>query len=147
MGFEVCGGEPLKITVRGASTLADHLRESGIEVEFSDSEYTVLMLTPENTDEDIDNLLRAFSVASIDEMKVEKRLAITPHHAEMTIRNAIFSPCESVSAEKSAGRICATPTVSCPPAVPIVISGERITAEDVKLFKHYGIERINVVIE
>lgn len=147
MGFEVCESEPLKITIRDSSDLSDHLRECGIEVEFSDSEYTVLMLTPENTDGDINRLLGALSTARVDEIRLEENSALTPHRAEMTIRNAIFSPCESVSAEKSAGRICAAPTVSCPPAVPIVISGERITEEDVKLFCRYGIDKVSVVIE
>ena len=145
MGFEVCESEPLKITVRGASTLADHLREGGIEVEFSDSEYTVLMLTPENTDADSDRLLSALSTVEVGEIKEEDYLIPKPHCSEMTIRDAVFAPNELISAEKSVGRICAAPTVSCPPAVPIVISGERITKEDVKLFKYYGIEKVSVV--
>ena len=63
----------------------------------------------------------------------------------MTIREAVLSPCEIIPVERSEGRICASPTVSCPPAVPIVISGERITAEDVRLFRHYCIATVCVV--
>ena len=48
-------------------------------------------------------------------------------------------------AENAAGRICAAPTVSCPPAIPIVISGEEITPADVELFRFYGIDRVAVI--
>ena len=47
IGLEVCESEPLKIVIRAGESLADHLRENNIEVEFSDRDYTVLMLTPE----------------------------------------------------------------------------------------------------
>ena len=63
----------------------------------------------------------------------------------MTIRSAVLSQSEEIPVTEAEGRICASPTVSCPPAVPIVISGERITAEDISLFKHYGIDKVSVV--
>ena len=47
--------------------------------------------------------------------------------------------------KSAVGRICAAPTVSCPPAIPIAVSGERITREHVALFEAYGIEEIDVV--
>ena len=146
MGFDVCDSEPLKITVRSGADLAEHLRGQGIEVEFSDLEYTVLMLTPENTDVDLDRLLPCFSAFRGEKSNI-KNLVPKPHCAEMTIRKAVLSQNELVSVENAVGRICASPTVSCPPAVPIVISGERITLEDIELFKHYGIEKVSVVIE
>jgi len=52
-----------------------------------------------------------------------------------------------VKVEQALGRICATPAVSCPPAIPIAISGERITEEMIRLFFLYGIEEIDVVVE
>lgn len=61
LGLEVCDGEPLKIVIKEGTPLSDHLREAKIEVEFSDADYTVLMLTPENTDGDLDRLLSALS--------------------------------------------------------------------------------------
>ena len=65
----------------------------------------------------------------------------------MTVREAIFGESETVSVENAVGRICGTPTVSCPPAIPIVVSGERISENAVKLFKRYGIDKISVVLE
>lgn len=147
LGFEVCDTEPLKIVIKVGYRLASHLREFGIEPEFSDLDYTVLMLTPENTDSDFERLISALSAFRGEEDVKNISPVPTQHNRELTIRQAIFSPCELVSVEKSVGRICASPTVSCPPAVPIVISGERITDEDALLFKHYGIETVSVVIE
>ena len=37
-----------------------------------------------------------------------------------------------------------TAPVSCPPAVPIVVSGERISEAAVQMMQHYGIETVEV---
>ena len=146
LGFTVCESEPLKIVLRGEMALASHLRGQGIEPEFDDSEYLVLMLTPSNSDSQLEALASALSCYE-GEKKVGNIGDHAPkrHTAEMSIRKAILSPFEIIPTERAEGRICATPTVSCPPAVPIVISGERITGEDVKLFKYYGIKTVSVV--
>ena len=146
LGFEVAESEPIKIVVKAGGTFADHLREAGIECEFSDSEYTVLMLTPENSDSDLDRLLSAIESAE-REVKPLSFKSPKPHERAMSIREAMLGECESIKVESSLGRICASPTVSCPPAVPIVISGERITSDDIELFKYYGIETVNVIKE
>ena len=63
----------------------------------------------------------------------------------MSIREAIFSKSEEIPVERAENRICGTPTVSCPPAIPIVVSGEQITKEHILLLKKYGKESIRVV--
>jgi len=45
------------------------------------------------------------------------------------------------------GRVLAAASVGCPPAVPIVVSGERISAEAVECFRYYGIESCSVIKE
>lgn len=143
-GYKVLGGEPLKITIKEGASLAEHLRENGIEVEFSDLDYTVLMLTPENTDSDLNRLLFALSTFEKKNEKQENH-AVKPHEKVVSIRQAILSPSEIIPVEQAEGRICATPTVSCPPAVPIVISGEKITKEDIELIKYYGVNTVSVI--
>lgn len=146
LGFDIADSEPLKIVIKAGEDLARHLREQGIEPEFSDGDYTVLMLTPENNDADFDRLLSALSTFDPSSLAAgSEQIAPKPHRAEMTIREAVLSPCEIIPVERSEGCICASPTVSCPPAVPIVISGERITAEDIELFRHYGITTVSVL--
>ena len=63
----------------------------------------------------------------------------------MSIRDALFSPHEIVKVENSLGRICGAPTVSCPPAIPIAVSGEVIDEAALELFKRYGSEFVEVV--
>ena len=143
LGFEVCESEPLKIVIKSGKGIADHLRANGIEVEFSDNDYTVLMLTPENTDLDFEKLTCALSRFEKQYRKGEI-MSVKPHERVLSIRKAMLSPKEIIPIEEAEGRICASPTVSCPPAVPIVVSGERITKHDIELFKYYGINSVSV---
>jgi arginine/lysine/ornithine decarboxylase len=61
------------------------------------------------------------------------------------MRDAVFSPSETINIEDSVGRTCAEVKVPCPPAVPIVVSGEVVSQECVEIFKNYGLNTINVV--
>ena len=144
MGFEIIDGEPLKIVIKSGEGLAEHLRANGIEVEFSDRDYTVLMLTPENTEEDLEALIEALASFNGDAEKSAPP-SVLPHGRFMSIREAMLSPSETVDVESAVGRILASPTVSCPPAVPIVVSGEEITEADVRIFKYYGIDNVSVI--
>lgn len=64
----------------------------------------------------------------------------------MSLRRAMLSTQETVPAGEALGRICGAPTVACPPAVPIAVSGERIGREALELFRRYGLESVDVVI-
>lgn len=150
-GWEVMNGDPLKLTVftgkmgYTGQEVAEVLRENGVECEFADLDAVVLMATPENTDKDFEKVLVAFGgLSRKEEIKAVQMLLILPER-KMKIREAMFSLWEEVDCEDAVGRICASPCVSCPPAIPIAASGEEITAEMVKLFKAYGIEKIQVV--
>ncbi len=150
-GFSVLGSEPLKITIDAAAsgysgyTLAEKLRENKIEPEFSDNDYVVLMVTPQNSDGDFTRLENAFSSINPMPAIAKKDLVISAPKQRMSIREAVFSDSETVSVSSAIGRICAAATVSCPPAVPIAISGEEITKEIAELFLYYGVEKIRVV--
>ncbi|MBR1558806.1 MAG: amino acid decarboxylase, partial [Clostridia bacterium] len=65
--------------------------------------------------------------------------------AAMSPRQAVFAPSEVVPIAAAEGRVCAAPTVSCPPAVPIAVSGEVITKDAVALLERYGVGHIRVV--
>ena len=70
---------------------------------------------------------------------------MSPLRTSLTIREAMLSKQELIDVRDAEGRICASPTVSCPPAIPIVVSGEVITKEAIDLCLHYGTEKISVV--
>ncbi len=150
-GFAVMTGEPLKIVIdakkSGCSTkkLAELMRDNQIEPEFFDDDYMVLMVTPHNKKEDFERLKKVFSseVQGSDERTCE--YFIGHPEKKMTIRQAVLSEWEMIDACKAEGRICAELTVSCPPAVPIAVSGEVITRDMICLFEKYGIREIKVV--
>ena len=152
--YKIAVREPAKILVDASKSgfsgncLAEHLRAQGIEIEFSDPDCIVMMFTPDNSEGDIDRVEKA--MLSFDFASAEKAYKTSPDacvrpQRVMSIREAIFAPSESVCVKNSVGRICAAPTVSCPPAIPIVVSGEVISDEHIRLFEHYGIEKISVV--
>ena len=71
------------------------------------------------------------------------------HKAEkvMSVRQAVLSAAETLSIEQCEGRVLATATVGCPPAVPILVCGERIDEAAMECFRYYGIESCAVVQE
>ena len=62
-----------------------------------------------------------------------------------SIRAAMLAPAETVPAGESLGRVLGRPGVSCPPAVPILMPGERIDRAAVAAFARYGIETVAVL--
>ena len=151
-GIEPEKTEPLKITINAhrsglrGNEIEDILRENGIEAEFCDDEYIVLMASPKNTQEDFDKLSKAFEKISPKSPIISAPVSFQPAKKIMSLREALLSPFERLPIEKAQGRICAMPSVSCPPAVPIVISGELIEERHIAEFKRYGIESVDVVI-
>lgn len=153
LGYTLIGSEPLKLTIATKSygyigfELAQMLRERGIECEFSDRDFCVMMLTPETEEDGLSRLVRALS----DIQKKEKIDEIPPVIAKaeqvMTVREATLSCSEIILASESLGRILASATVGCPPAVPILVCGERINEAAVSAFEYYGIDHVTVVRE
>jgi len=150
-GWKLEGTEPLKITVcmpddLSGIDMAEILRNNNVEIEYADPEYVVCMITPENTEEDFERLLNAFGVNTKKYAKKNSPKIIKCRQA-ISIRDAIFAEHEVISVSDSLGRICAAPMVSCPPAIPIVASGEIIKEDTIKMFLHYGIDTVDVVKE
>ena len=147
-GWRVEPGDPLRVTVaapRGVTgqELAGQLRRQGAECEYADRDFLVLMATPENTPEEL-----AQAAAALGQCPGEAnppQLPLARGERACSIRQAAFAPRETVDAAHSLGRVCGLPTVGCPPAIPIAVSGERITPEALALFAYYGIEQVEVL--
>ena len=152
-GFACVGDEPIKLTICPKSygytgtALAQHLRVQGIECEFADPDYLVLMFTPATTEAEFTRLTDALLSLPRREAITELPPAMGRPARIMSVRDAAFSPCVTIPAAESVGRILAAATVGCPPAVPIVVSGERIDADAAAQFAYYGIESCVVVKE
>ena len=152
-GWGIVGTEPLKLTMTTkpygyyGTEVARLLREQGIEGEFADPDYVVFMIAPEIGQAGLDRLERAL-------MALPRKTAITEEPPKFhlpkrvtAIREAAFSTTEVIPVEKSLGRILASPTVGCPPAVPVVACGEEIDENALACFRYYGIETCTVVAE
>ena len=150
LGFDARAnaGDPLKLVIRdarGGTVLAQRLRERGIEVEFADRTAVVMMVTPDNTEEDLCRIQAALTdIGPVGTAWEDLPVLPAPVRA-MSIREAVFASAELIDTQKAEGRICAVPTVSCPPAIPIAASGEVITKETVQTLLAYGIMEIEVV--
>lgn len=152
-GYALCGDEPLKLSLfakaRGLSgrELADILRQKGIVSEFADQDFCVLMLTPEIKSADLARLEEALLGICAREPLMERAPVFRGAERVLSVRETLFCERESLPTQACEGRILAAATVSCPPAVPIVVCGERIDGHAVKCLRYYGIERCWVVKE
>ena len=152
-GYELVGDECLKISIatKGygylGEELAEILRENRIFVEFFDRDFLVMMLSPDMENEEIERLMSVL-------LSVKRREAITEEppcspvgKRRMSPRDAMLSPSEEIPVCEAEGRVLASVSVSCPPAVPIAVYGEEITEEAILAFRYYGIESCRVVTE
>lgn len=145
IGHNVLPTEPMKLTLAGdGHFMADALRRGGVECEYADGDFVVLMFSPLNTEADFVRVENALKDCAPTNHSPETLALPRPPRA-MTIRQAVFAPSEVVSIADAVGRVCAAPTVACPPAVPIAVSGERVTKEVAALLRHYGMESLRVV--
>ncbi len=152
-GYQLIDDEPLKLTLRtkpvgyDGRQFARILRESDIECEFADPDFVVMMLAPAIGEEGLARLQAVLTAVPLlpaltDEPPTFRRL-----NAAMSVRAATLTPCETVAASACVGRVLAAPSVSCPPAVPIAVCGERMDEATAACFAYYGIDTCTVVIE
>ncbi len=150
-GWKIYPSDPLKLTLctseYGCSgfEVQSLLEKSGIFVEYASRDYVVLMLTPSNKMSDWDRIGSALMGIKRKNPILHRSFKVLKHEKVMTIRSASMFPSEKISTAKAAGRILASPSVSCPPAVSVVMMGERITPEDVEIMEYYGISSVEVV--
>lgn len=148
-GWHLLPSDPLRLTISApaglsGTDLAARLRRGGVECEFADPEVLVLMATPENDDGGLEHLLEVLGENHAP-YAARPALPIAAGERVLSVRQALFARQETVPAAEALGRVCGAPTVSCPPAIPIAVSGERISREALALFQHYGVGQVDVV--
>lgn len=151
MGYTLVGDEPLKLTLTPkpygytGTELAELLERKNIICEFCDPDFLVLMLSKDTSDRDMRRLEKALSEiprkAPITKQmpQMERPLAV------MALREAMLAVSMRVPISQAEGRILADISVSCPPAVPILVSGEKISRDAIDLFSYYGMDSCLVV--
>ena len=150
-GYSLYGSEALKLTIQAkpygytGNQLAELLRQMKIEPEFSDPDYLVLLLSAETDGETLAYLEQALSRIPPQPPITDECPAFVPGERVVSIREALLACSELLPVEQCRGRILAASTVGCPPAVPILVCGERIDAHAIACFTYYGIDRCFVI--
>ncbi len=150
-GFTLIGNELLKITIETKSygytgnEIANILANNNIICEFYDNDYIVLMLTPETENSELKHLIDV--LLSIDKKDIVFDKAPIPPKPErvLSVREAILSPSIEININKCKGKVLASACVSCPPAIPIAVCGERIDEQTIKCFEYYGITKCRII--
>lgn len=151
-GLLTVGDEQIKLTLSPKSygytgeAIASILHSNNIVCEFADRDFTVMMFTPEVSDGDISRLENLLLCLERREAIIEKPPAPTRAERATSIREAMLSPSVEINVKEACGRVLAQASVSCPPAVPILVSGERIDDGAIRCFEYYGIEKVRVLI-
>lgn len=151
LGWIFCGQEKMKITVCAAKCgytgfeLGDKLRGAGIEPEYCDEQYVVLMAGISNTQEDFDKLADAFEKLPVKKALDVQTPGLLPAEKKLSMRKAAFSPSQSVDIQSAVSRVCALTVTGCQPSVPVTVSGEVISEYSVELLEACGIRKVNVI--
>lgn len=125
--------------------LADLMRQSGAECEMSGERYVVLLFSVIQPAEDFERVYDILCRIPKREPKQFAPIPVIRPEKVMTAREAYFHSKRKVSVRESVGMICADIASPCPPCVPIVMPGERITDEAAALMERYGVTHIRVV--
>ena len=160
IGFDLIDSphsEPLKLVLLtnnldiDGNELLYLLEEHNIYCEYADISAVVLMISPENNDDDFNALLSALKKIK-DSLRENSHsnisntdFSIAKPEKNMSIRNALFSKYETIPIEKALGRICTSSVSICPPCIPLAVSGEVFDRNTINLLKRYSIFSVNVV--
>ncbi len=150
--YEILETEPLHFSLSGIPigidgyALSERLRFCGIEPEYFDDFYTVLLFSPLNSKPEFEKILNVLSEINPKNEKIKNEGFFIPRPEKvLSPRQAALCESEEVPLEKSLGRICSLAKVKCPPGIPIVAPGERIDASCMNILKKYSISTMNVV--
>ncbi len=145
--YKIVESEPLKITIdfgvnTDAMKLSEFLTSKGIFAEYYDRRFIVFMFSPYNSAKDFDTFLSVLLETELGDFVSDnppvnfsledKKFALSP-------REAYFKEKISVPLEDAVGKICGKTIDICPPCIPLVMLGEEIEENDIKILKNYGI--------
>jgi arginine/lysine/ornithine decarboxylase len=143
--------DPVRITIDTGSAglsgfeAARLLRRNGVSAEMADDRHVVFLPSPFNSDEDLSRLREGLHGLPLGSAPLPLPPEPERPEAAMTPREALMAPYLTVPSENSAGRVSAAFSCPCPPGVPIIAPGERITKNLAHTLKNYGADTVKVV--
>ena len=123
------------------------LRDMKIQCELSDADNLLFLITFADDEQTISGLIDALSRLPRRNKKIPPKIYLPREIsiADMSPRETFYSETENISLKRSIGRICAEEVTFYPPGVPILIPGEKISAEAVEIItqnKNLGVKVI-----
>ena len=151
------GGDPLRLCVCTAGldlsgyAAAAYLEDSlGVVCEMADARNVLFIITPADSDEDIDALEAALE--KLAQLRGAEALSPLPQlpmpRIHISPREAMFMPAESVELSQAVGRIAAESICPYPPGIPAAAAGEVIEAEHIEYLYQSGFypdDRVDVI--
>ena len=116
----------------------------GVIAELADENSVVFIPTPFNSDEDFIRLKNGITALTGQKSKLKKADEYIPLQKIFTPRQALCQKQQTVPIEQSVDRISAQLISRCPPGIPQIIPGERITEQ---ALRNITIKNIKVVTE
>ena len=119
-------------------------RDLKIQCELSDAENLLFLITFADDERTISKLIEALKLLP---RRMKKKFCSTPPPknfsvAELSPRETFYAPVETVELKKSVGRICAEEITFYPPGIPLLVPGEKISAEVVALLEREKFSRV-----
>ena len=146
-GWIVETSDPLRLTLRGDGfAIAERLRRGGVEPEYADRDFCVLMASPGNPQSHLDRVADALGENDLPPRRPVP-LCMNPPERVCSVREAVFAPRETVPLEKALGRVCAGIPAACPPAIPVCVPGERLDRDALALLRALGHRSVEVLTE
>ncbi len=150
-GVFISNSDPLRIVIDCLKSgylpneINNILLKSNIHCEYIDNRYIVLMITVSNKDKDFSILKSAFNNFIKKDSLKKENIKFIKGTQKLSFNQTLFSLSKKVSVDEAENEICASSVISCPPAIPIVVSGEIITKDMILLLKKYSITHINII--
>ena len=145
--YQFLGSEPYHLTISAnGEKLAEDFRNCPVpvECEYADKTCVVILLSPVMEEEDFETLEYALEVCEPYPAENIPKLP-SPMEQAVSLREAGLAPSERISLEEAENRICASVQVPCPPAVPIAVSGERLSKGWLNFMEFYHLKEIAVM--
>lgn len=152
-GYSLLGDEPMKLTVAPKTLgytggeLSELLRREGIVCEFYDEDFVTMMFTPELSEECLSHIERVLTSVQARAPIVDAPPVLRRQERVLSLREALFAAHCVLPIDECEGKILAESRIACPPAIPIVVRGERMDESAIRCMKYYGIQSCRVVRE
>jgi len=150
-GWQCLGDEPLKLTLlvpgkrdKGRDSVESALRAHNVTPEYVDDNYVILMASADTPPAHLEKAVACLTELQPTAAKPLPTLPPRPQKA-LTIRDAYLAARETLPIGQCVGKTLAYLPVKCPPAVPAVIAGERLTAEVIAYLEGRGYGELTVV--